>query len=261
MEELKTYALITGASKGIGKATAILLAKQGYSLLLVSRSANELKLLAQQIEEQYSVEAKYIAADLSIANSLENVAIWCQTITQSLTVVVNNAGYGLWGDFGDLDLTSQQNMLQLNIGAVTELTHRLLPLLKRQKQAYILNISSTAAYQAVPTLAVYAASKAFVLSYTRALRYELKDTKVSVSCLCPGPTATGFADRAGMSELAELADKFNMQPIDVAAAGLKGMFNKKAEIIPGFLNKLSVIGAKYLPKTLIEKIAAGLYDR
>jgi len=93
------------------------------------------------------------------------------------------------------------------------------------------------------------------------LRYELKDTTVSVSCLCPGPTATGFADRAGMSALAELADKFNMQPIEVATVALKEMFAQKAEIIPGFLNKLSVIGARYLPKALIEKIAAGLYDR
>ncbi len=246
---------------GIGRAIVVALAQQGYSLLLVSRSANELKLLAQQIEEQYSVEAKYLATDLSKMNAAGHIANWCRTFPQTLNILVNNAGYGLWGDFENLDLSAQQNMVQLNIGAVTDLTHHLLPLLKQQKQAYILNIASTAAYQAVPTLALYAASKAFILSYSRALRYELKNTTVSVSCLCPGPTATGFADRAGMSALAELADKFNMQPTEVAAAGLKGMFAKKAEIIPGFLNKLSVIGARYLPKALIEKVAAGLYNR
>jgi short-subunit dehydrogenase len=259
VENFKAYALITGASQGIGRAIAISLAQQGYSLLLVSRSANELHLLAQQIEEQYHVEAKYLAADLSVANAAEGITNWCHTITQSLTILVNNAGYGLWGNFENLDLASQQNMLQLNISVVIELTHHLLPLLKQQKQAYILNVSSTAAYQAVPTLALYAASKAFILSYSRALRYELKDTTVAVSCLCPGPTATGFADRAGMSALAELADKFNMQATEVAAIGLKGLFAKKAEIIPGFLNKVSVVGATYLPKALIERITAGLY--
>jgi len=121
-------------------------------------------LLAEQIEVQYNVEAKYIASDLSIANAAEHIAEWCYTRMQSLSILVNNAGYGLWGDFEKLDLGLQQNMLQLNIGAVTDLTHQLLPLLKQQKQACILNVASTAAYQTVPTLALYAASKAFILS-------------------------------------------------------------------------------------------------
>jgi short-subunit dehydrogenase len=261
VEKLNTYALITGASNGIGKEIAILLAKQGYSLLLVSRSADDLQALAQQLGDQYKVDVQFLAKDLSVANATDDVANWCQSVTPSLSILVNNAGYGLWGDFEKLDLAAQQNMLQLNIGAVIALTHQLLPLLHQQKQAYVLNISSTAAYQPVPTLAVYAASKAFILSYNRALRYELKHTNVAVSCLCPGPTATGFADRAGMSALAELAEKFNMQATDVAAAGLKGMFAKKAEIIPGLMNRLSAVGAGLLPKSLIEKIAAGLYDQ
>jgi short-subunit dehydrogenase len=131
--------------------------------------------------------------------------------------------------------------------------------LRKQKQAFILNVSSTAAYQAVPTLALYAASKAFVLSFSRALRYELKDTNISVSCLCPGPTDTGFAHRAGMDALAELAAKFNMPADEVARIGLKGMFRKKVEIIPGFLNKVSSFGARHLSKAMIERITAGLY--
>ena len=121
-------------------------------------------------------------------------------------------------------------------------------------------MASTAAYQAVPTLAVYAATKAFVLSFSRALRIELKDV-VSVSCLCPGPTDTGFAHRAGMDAIADLAEKFNMQPGEVAKIGLEGMFNKKAEIIPGLLNKLSAIGSRHLNKALIERIASGLYKK
>lgn len=240
---------------------ALQLAKQGYSLLLVARSGDKLEALAQEIQTQYKVGVKYLAVDLSLTGAAKTIADWCGDHTTSLTILVNNAGYGLWGDFEQLDLSAQQNMMQLNIGAVIELTYHLLPLLKARKQAYILNVASTAAYQAVPTLALYAASKTFVLSYSRALRYELKDTGIAVSCLSPGPTATGFADRAGMSALAELADKFNMQSADVAAIGLKGLFNNKAEIIPGFLNKLSAFGARHLPKALIERITAGLYHR
>lgn len=261
MEKLKACALITGASSGIGKAIAISLAKQGCALLLVSRSENNLRQLAQQLSDQYRVNVNYLAADLSVANAAETVADWCRNTTTSLNILVNNAGYGLWGDFEKLNLAEQQNMLRLNIGAVTTLTYYLLPVLKQQEQAYILNVASTAAYQPVPTLALYAASKAFILSYSRALRYELKDTAVSVSCLCPGPTATGFADRAGMSAFADLAEKFNMEAAEVAATGLKGLFSKKAEIIPGFLNRVSSAGARYLPKALIERIAAGLYRR
>lgn len=259
MKQLQKYALITGASKGIGRSIALLLAEAGYNVLLVARAEAELQQLAELIQSRYPVEASYLAADLSTESATDAVTHWCNSVTQSISVLINNAGYGLWGDFESLGLAEQQNMLQLNIGAVVNITHHLLPVLRKQPRAYILNIASTAAYQAVPTLALYAASKAFILSYSRALRYELKGTGVSVSCLCPGPTATGFAGRAGMDALADLANKFNMQPLQVAQIGLKGMFNNKAEIIPGFLNKLSAFGARHLPKALIERITAGLY--
>lgn len=258
---MNKFALITGASKGIGRSMAFQLAKSGYHLLLVARSATELEALALQIQQDHQVKAFYLTADLSTKSASLNVANWVNQQTDQLTVLINNAGYGLWGDFEALNLEEQMNMLHLNINAVVELSHHLLPVLKAQQQAFILNISSTAAYQAVPTLALYAASKTFVLSYSRALRYELRDTPVSVSCLCPGPTDTGFASRAGLDALADLAEKFNMLPEAVAQAGLKGMFSGKAEIIPGFLNKLSAFGARHLPKTMIERITASLYKR
>ncbi|WP_158799812.1 SDR family oxidoreductase [Pedobacter sp. L105] len=256
---MNEYALITGASRGIGKSMALLLAKAGYHLLLVSRSENELQELAELIRKQYQVKVSYLAADLSASNTTQQVAEWCNKETSTLSVLINNAGYGIWGNFDQLQLSDQLDMLQLNINAVLALTHHLLPFLKQQKHAYILNISSTAAYQAVPTLALYSASKSFILQYSRALRYELKGSSVSVSCLCPGPTATGFASRAGMQALDHLAEKFNMTPEIVAKAGLKGMFNKKAEIIPGLMNLLSVYGVRFIPKSLTERIAANLY--
>lgn len=257
---MNEYALITGASRGIGKSMAILLAARGYNLLLTARSESELKELSADIQSQYQVNVLYFAADLSAVEAASKIKTWCtdHNVTD-ISVLINNAGYGLWGNFEKLDIKEQMNMLQLNINAVVELTYLLLPVLKKQKKAYILNVASTAAYLAMPTLALYAASKTFILSYSRALTAELKNTSVSVSCLCPGPTDTGFATRAGMDVLAELADKFNMPADLVAATGLKGMFNKKTEIIPGFLNKLSYFGAKHLPKSLIERVTARLY--
>ncbi|RZK74072.1 MAG: SDR family oxidoreductase [Pedobacter sp.] len=255
---MKQYALVTGASKGIGKEIAIQLAAKGFNLMLVSRSETELQQIVPDLEK-YSVTASYLACDLSLPQAAQQVSDWVNLQTKELSVVVNNAGFGIWGGFKDLPLRTQMEMLQLNINAVVELSHQLLPLLLQQKQAYLMNVASTAAYQAMPTMALYAASKSFVLSFTRALRYELKDTNVSVSCLSPGPTDTAFASRAGLDAFADLAAKFNMSAALVASMALKGMFNKKAEILPGFLNKVSAIGATLLPKSLIERISAGIY--
>jgi len=251
---MSSYAIVTGASKGIGKELSIQLKEKGYDLILIARSTIELKQLADEL----GGGTLFLAIDLSESGAAKKVAEFCNGLP--ISILVNNAGYGLWGNFEESDVGKQLNMLQLNINTVIELTYYLLPQLKQQQSAYILNVASTAAYQAVPTLAVYAATKSFILSFSRALRIELKDT-VSVSCLSPGPTDTDFAHRAGMDALADLAEKFNMQPAEVAKIGLEGMFNKKAEIVPGFLNKLSAIGARHINKALIERITAGLYKK
>lgn len=253
------YALVTGASKGIGKEIARQLAQRGYHLLLVARSEDELQELAEELKEKHQVNAFYLSVDLAVSGTALVIAEWANSKTDQLAVLVNNAGYGIWGSFDALGIEVQMNMLQLNINAVLELTHHLLPGLKTKEQSYILNVASTAAYQAMPTMALYAASKSFILSYSRAIRYELKDTTVSVSCLSPGPTATGFGSRAGLDAFAELAEKFNMPAEVVARIGLDGMFNKKPEVIAGFLNKVSAWGANFLPKKLVEKISANLY--
>lgn len=253
------YALVTGASKGIGKEIALQLAQKGYSLLLSARAEQELAQLAAEIKEKHNVQASWLVTDLSKPGTAKELADWASSETDNLSVLINNAGFGIWGSFDTLELAAQLEMIQLNVNAVLELTHHLLPGLKSRKQSYILNVASTAAYQAMPTMALYAASKSFILSYSRAISYELKDTNVSVSCLSPGPTATGFGSRAGLDAFAELADKFNMPASLVAQIGLKGMFNKKPEIIAGFLNKVSAYGATLLPKALIERISANLY--
>jgi len=260
MSETKMkYALITGASKGIGKSMAIALAKRKINLLLIARSGDELKALQTEIKNQYGIEVDVLSIDLSQPQAPQEVLNWLQAKDYQISMLINNAGYGLWGKFGELDLAAQLEMCQLNMVTVTSLCHLLLPILSKEKQAYILNVCSTAAYQAVPTLAIYSATKAFVLSFTRALRFELKDGPVSVSCLSPGPVDTGFAHRAGLDAFNKMAEKFNMKPDEVAEIALKGTFAKKSEIIPGFTNIISVYANRILPKGFIEKMAAGIY--
>ncbi|ASZ12376.1 SDR family oxidoreductase [Chitinophaga pendula] len=256
---MSSYALITGASNGIGKSIAHSLARRQYPLLLVARSEQALQLLARSLTDTYHVPVAYLALDLTLPDAADRVWQWVTDHAYPLSVLVNNAGYGIWGSFDKLELPLQLNMLQLNMQAVVALSHRLLPLLHQQPKAYLLNVASTAAYQAVPEVSLYAASKAFIVSFTRGLRYELKDSAISVSCLSPGPVDTGFIDRAGMGPLKELTAKYSMTPDKVAAIAVKGMFRSKAEIIPGWLNRLAVFSNRLLPKALIERIAAGLY--
>jgi len=258
-EKTKPYALITGASKGIGKSIAYQLAKQGYPLLLVARSNEELKVLSDDLQVKYSINTAILSIDLSINGAALKVADWIKTNNYPVGILVNNAGYGVWGNFSESSLSDQLGMMQLNMNVVVELSHLLVSILSQEKQSYILNISSTAAYQAVPTLAVYSATKAFVLSFTRALRFELSPTPISVTCFSPGPVDTGFASRAGLDALSKMAQKFNMQPDEVAKLAVKAMFNKKSEVIPGFTNIISVYANRILPKAFIEKTAAGIY--
>ena len=258
-EKTKPYTLITGASKGIGKSIAYELAKQGYPLLLIARSEEELKALSDDLQTEYGISTAILAIDLSINGASQRVNDWIKVNNYPVGILVNNAGYGVWGDFSRSSLTDQLGMMQLNMNVVVELSHLLIAILSQEKQAYILNISSTAAYQAVPTLAVYSAAMAFVLSFSRALRFELSQTSISVTCFSPGPVDTGFAARAGLTALNKMAEKFNMQPDEVAKMAVKAMFSKKSEVIPGFTNIISVYANRILPKAFIEKTAAGIY--
>lgn len=254
---MEGYALITGSSKGIGRAMAFALAKRGFNLLLVARSGDELKALKDILSVKFQVAVEVLPLDLSQPGSASQVAEWAKMYP--VAALINNAGYGMWGNFADLSLDLQMNMLQLNISTLVELSHHILPILKQQPKSYILNVASTAAYQAVPTLGVYSASKAFVLSFTRALRFELKDTGVSVSCICPGPVDTGFAARAGLNALSKIAQTFNATPESVAEIAIKGMLKGKPELIPGITNVISAYATRFIPKSIIEKAAAGIY--
>jgi short-subunit dehydrogenase len=255
------FALITGASKGIGKAIAELLAARGYDLLLVARSADQLEKVAEEIQTASKRICKWLALDLSGNQSAETVAEWCINNHFEVAVLVNNAGYGLSGSFEKYSTQEHADMLQLNIITLTKLTRLLLPILKRQESGWILNIGSTAAYQAVPFLAAYAGSKSYVLNFSRGLHQEFKGTNLSVTCVCPGPTDTNFVKRANIGTKGQkAAERLNMTPMAVAKIAVDSLFHRRAEVITGGLNKLSTFFVWLLPKTLIEGIAKKLYD-
>lgn len=259
-----SYALITGASKGIGKEFAISLAKRKYNLLLVARTGNLLSELAEELQKKYGITVHCKPIDLSVANAAEEIVAWCKAGGYDVNVLVNNAGYGLHGAFEKVSLTEQLNMMWLNMSTTVQLTYLALPLLhKYSGKAYILNVASTAAYQAVPYLTVYSATKSFVLSFTRGLRHELMGSNISVTCLSPGAVDTHFMERAGMDKvkkIARQAAKFNMQADVVAEFGIDAMLKSKAEVVPGMANKVGVFANRLMPKNVVEGVAKGLYS-
>ena len=195
-----SYALITGASRGIGKAIAYNLAARKKNLLLVARSEDLLNEISRDISNQYSVDAKFFCVDLTREDAAESIFEWVTKNNIQIDMLVNNAGYGLSGCFEKYTAAEHAQMMNVNMIALVKLTSLFLPMLKKQSQSYILNIASSAAYQAVPYLSTYAASKSFVLSFSRALQHELRKTNISVTCVSPGGTDTNFAVRADIGK-------------------------------------------------------------
>lgn len=255
------YALITGASKGIGRAIARELASRGYSLLLVARSEDLLAALAAELTSRNRITVDYLALDLSLPEAPQNVCDWCRAKGYNVSILVNNAGYGLSGPFEKYSLQEHLNMMQLNMSTLVGITRLFLHDLHQRPKAYILNVASSAAYQAVPNLTLYAATKAFVLAFSRGLHQELHKTGISVTCVSPGATDTDFPNRAQLGAKGmKAAEKVNMTPEAVAALAVKGMLAGKAEIITGFINKLGAAMAWLLPKTMVERTAMKIYE-
>ena len=255
------YALITGASKGIGLAIADELARQKFDLLLVARSEALLQEMAQRLAATHGVKTDFLAVDLAQAGAAQRIGEWCRTNGYVVQMLVNNAGYGLSGPFEKHSLAEHTGMMQVNMTALIELTYLFLPQLRQQPKAYILNIGSSAAYQAIPGLSLYSASKSFVLQFSRGLHQELKRSSVSVTCVCPGATDTAFVDRAQIGEKGrKAAQKVNMTPAEVARQAVKATLAGKAEVVTGVLNKLGKLMAWLLPKSLVEQTAGSIYE-
>jgi short-subunit dehydrogenase len=259
MSNARGYALVTGASQGIGRAIALELARQGFGLVVTARRAEALADLCREAGALNGGRAQAVAVDLLAPGAVDTIVAAVEAQGQPLQVLVNNAGQGLYGMFETLSLEEQHRMMRLNMDLPVMLTHRLLPRLKRQPEAYILNIASMVAYHALATMAIYSGSKAFVLRWSRSLRLELAGSGVKVTCVCPGSVITGFTERAGMQVMDDLARKFGTPAEPVAKEAVRAMLKGRAEVVPGLMNRITAGLQGLLPGALIERIASGIY--
>ena len=241
----KERALVTGASSGIGKEIARVLGSQGCDLVITARRRLELENLSKELTDKYSIDVKVVVADLSDQVGVENLI----RETGEIDILVNNAGYGFLGEHVNLNQEGQLNMINLNIRALTHLTRHYGSKMKKQGSGRILNVASIAGYQPGPNMAVYCATKAYVLSYSRALHAELKKTGVSVTALCPGFVETGFQEVAGM-ELGALELSGAVPADKVAKTAVKAMRKGRREVIPGLLNKPIPYANRLVPISL-----------
>jgi short-subunit dehydrogenase len=248
---MRQVTLVTGASAGLGAEFARQCAARGDEVVLVARREDRLRALASEIGN-----AHVVAADLAAPGASAKLIAGLQARGLSVACLINNAGFGLAGKFAELPLARQREMLDLNVAALTELCRLVLPAMQERRQGAILNVASTGAFQAGPGIAVYFATKAYVLSFTEALHQELKGSGVKVSALCPGPTATEFGEVAGISSRSFGA--LSADARSVVAAGLKGLERNRAVVVPGFTNKLSAQSSRLIPRAAMRRIVASL---
>ncbi len=242
-------ALITGASAGLGTDFARQLSATGARLVLVARRKDRLDALAAELGN-----ARAVAIDLSEPGAGARLLADVTAHGEHVDCLINNAGFGLAGQFAGLDGARQRAMIDLNCGVLTELAHAVLPGMRERRRGGILNVASTAAFQPGPGMAVYFATKAFVLSFTEALHEEVARDGVHVSALCPGPTATEFGDVAGFGANGAFK-KLAADSASVVRIGLAGLAKNQAVVVPGLLNKASAQGHRLLPRVALRKIA------
>ena len=246
--------MITGASAGLGADFARACAARGERLVLVARRREQLEALAKELGN-----ARAVIMDLGEPSAAAALAADLAAHDEHCQVLVNNAGFGLWGKFAALDGPRQRSMIDLNCGTLVELCHMMLGPMLERKSGAILNVASTAAFQPGPGMATYFATKAFVLSFTEALHEEVRKSGVRVTALCPGPTKTEFGEVAGFKGNGAF-DKLSAKSEDVVAMGLKALDKGQAVAIPGLLNKAGAQGHRLLPRWLLRKVTAAIKD-
>lgn len=250
-------ALVTGASTGIGRELALRLGARGYDLVLTARRQPLLDELAAELRAKHpELTATTVAQDLGAPGGA--AAVWSAAVASGrLDVLINNAGFGYYRPFGTVELARDLELLQLNVAALVELCHHFVAAARadRDRPAYLLNVASIAAYQAIPNFANYAASKAYVRNFSEALHDELADTAIRVSCVCPGGTETPFHKAAGAGNYGKVANASMMSAGAVADLALAGMFGGKRVVIPGLVNKVSCAGARLAPRSWASRLA------
>jgi short-subunit dehydrogenase len=253
--------LITGASGGIGYELAKLFAKDRHNLVLVARNGPRLARVADELQRQFGITVKTFALDLTELSAPQALFAQLQSAGVAVDVVVNNAGYGRYGEFADVPLEESLGQIQLNVTALVELTKLFLGPMLERRAGKIMNVASTAGFQPGPLMAVYYATKAYVISFSEALANELADKGITVTCLCPGATETGFAGRAG-NDATRLFK--NLRPMDakaVARAGYQALLKGKTLVIPGFRNWLVAESIRVSPRKLATAVSRWVSER
>lgn len=253
------YTLITGASKGIGKAFAYDCAARGMNLILVARSQALLKTLAKELSGK-QVSVQIITADLLKPNAHKEIFDWVKQNEWNVNMLINNAGAGFYGKFDEKPLDKHLEIMHLNMDSMICMAHEFLNRSDKTQKRFLLNTVSTGAFQPTPFMAVYCASKSFMLAFSQAIRFELRKQKVYVTALCPGGTESEFSKPAGMEKIFEKNAQFVMKADEVAKAGLDGLLKNKAVVIPGTINKVGVLAASLFPNKFVVPSAARFFE-
>jgi uncharacterized protein len=259
--EPKHTTLITGASGGIGYELAKFFANDHYNLVLVARSGGKLTQFADELQRQFGVSVKPVALDLTAAPAPQ--FLFDQLLREGVVIdiLVNNAGYGALGEFAQIPLEEDLGQIHLNVTALTHLTKIFLGPMLERRSGKILNVASTAGFQPGPRMAVYYATKAYVISFSEALANELQGTGVTVTCLCPGATDTGFAERAGNDQTRLFKQLRPMDAKTVARDGYGGLMAGKTLVISGFRNWLIAESVRFSPRKLVTAVSRRILDK
>jgi len=253
------YTLITGASKGIGKAFACECAERGMNLILVARSQPLLEGLQKELSQK-NIKVQIHTADLLDHAVHKKIFDWIKQNGWNVNMLINNAGMGYFGQFDEKPLDRHLEVMHLNMDSMVRMAHEFLNASDPKQNRYLLNTASTGAFQPTPYMAVYCATKAFVVSFSEAIRFELRKQNVHVSALCPGGTESEFFKPAEMEKVIEKNMQFMMKADVVAKTGLDGLLKNKAVVVPGFINKAGKVAAQLFPNSLVVPGAAKFFD-
>lgn len=257
----RPLAIVTGASAGLGADFARLLAEDNHDVVLVARRLDRLQELAASLQTQYKITAHCVDVDLNQPNAAVSVQQYLEKHQLQADVLINNAGFGGHGKFDEQDLSNQLSMVQVNVAALVQLTGLILPGMLKRKQGRIMNLASTAAFQPGPLMAIYYATKAFVLSFSEALHYENRGTGVTITCVCPGATRTEFQQAAQMNEARLFNTRWVMDSMTVARQGYQAMKQGKRVIVNGKMNNFMAFMTRITPRPVVLRIAKRMQEQ